>query len=150
MEIFPNWTVFPIVFLLIVLTFLLNRLFIRPLGKTLEERDRLITGAQREAEEIRRASQEKTLEFERKLREARREADLQTAHVKAEAIGEKNQLVSSQRETTEKMLREARTEIRAKTEEARQTLESQAKVFARHIASRILRRPVQRRGSTTA
>ena len=49
MEIFPNWTTIPIVFFLIILTFILNRLFFRPLGKILAERDRKITGAKKEA-----------------------------------------------------------------------------------------------------
>ena len=150
MEIFPNWTVIPIVFLLIVLTFILNRLFFRPLGRTLEERDRRIAGARREAEEIRKASQEKALEFDRKLREARRESDLQTAQVKAAALGEKGSLVASQRQDTEKMLKEARAEIRTKAEEALRVLDSQTQGFAERIASQILKRSVQRRGSTQA
>ena len=147
MEIFPNWTFVPIVFFLIVLTFILNRTFFRPLEKTLEERNRRIGGARREAEEIKKASQEKALEFERRLRDARREADQQIAKVKTAAVGEKNQVVAHQRSETEKMLQEARADIRAKTEEARGLLESQAQSFAARIASRILKRPVQRKGS---
>jgi len=148
MEIFPNWTAIPIVFLLIVLTFVLNRLFFRPLGKTLEERDRRIIGARQEAEAIRKASQEKALEFDRKLREARLESGLQTAQVKAAAIEEKSSLIASQREDADKMLKEARAEIRTKTEEALRVLDSQAQAFAEQIASQILKRPVQRKGST--
>ena len=147
MEIFPNWTFVPIVFFLIVLTFILNRTYFRPMGKTLEERFHRIGGARREAEEIKRASQEKALEFDRKLREARREADQQIAKVKMAALGEKNQVVAQQRSDTEKMLQQAKADIRAKTEEARHTLESQAHAFATRIASRILKRPVQRKGS---
>jgi F-type H+-transporting ATPase subunit b len=147
MEIFPNWTFVPIVFFLIVLTFILNRTFFRPMGKILDERFHRIGGARREAEEIKKASQEKALEFDRKLREARREADQQIAKVKTAALGEKNQVVAQQRSETEKMLQEARADIRAKTEEARRALESQAQTFATRIASRILKRPVQRKGS---
>jgi F-type H+-transporting ATPase subunit b len=147
MEIFPNWTFVPIVFFLIVLTFVLNRTYFRPMGKTLEERYHRIGGARREAEEIKKASVEKGLEFERKLRDARREADQQIAKVKTAALGEKTQVVAQQRSETEKMLQEARADIRAKTEEARSALESQAQSFATRIASRILKRPVQRKGS---
>jgi F-type H+-transporting ATPase subunit b len=147
MEIFPNWTFVPIVFFLIVLTFVLNRTYFRPMGKILEERYHRIGGARREAEEIKKASVEKASEFERKLRDARREADQQIAKVKTAALGEKNQVVAQQRSETEKMLQEARADIRAKTEEARRALESQAQSFATRIASRILKRPVQRKGS---
>ncbi len=145
MEIFPNWTTIPIVFFLILLTFILNRTFFRPLGKKLEDREKLIGGARVEAEQIRRASQERVLEFDRKLREARREADQQLAQVKNAALGEKAGIVSAQRKDTEKMLSDARAEIKTKTDEARRTLELQAQLFAFQIASRILKRPVQRK-----
>lgn len=150
MEIFPNWTFFPILFFLILLTFILNRLLFRPLGKTLEEREHRITGARLEAEEIRKASQEKGLEFERRLREARREADQQVAQVKNAALGEKSEVVTRQRSETEKMLAEAKADIRSRVEEARIKLEGQARGFATRIASRILKRPVQRDQSPRA
>ncbi len=38
MEIFPNWTFIPIVFFLIVLTFILNRTLFRPLGKIIRRK----------------------------------------------------------------------------------------------------------------
>jgi F-type H+-transporting ATPase subunit b len=144
MEIFPNWTLFPILFFVILLTFILNRTLFRPLGKTLEERDRRITGARMEAEEIRIASQQKGLEFDRRLREARREADQQVAQVKNAAIGERNQVVTQQRSETEKMLTEAKAEIRAKVEDARLKLEAQTQQLAVRIATRILNRPLRR------
>jgi len=148
MEIFPNWTTIPIVFFLIILTFILNRLFFRPLGKILAERERKITGAKKEAEEIRKISQEKATAFEQRLRDARREADSGIAKVKADALGEKNNLVSSQKKSAEQMISEARGDIRNKTEEALKVLERQTETIAKHIASHILKRPVQQRGST--
>ena len=145
MEIFPNWTLFPIIAFLLILVFVLNRLLFRPLGKVLAERDNRIVGARHEAEQIRIASQEKAQEFERKLREARREADLQIAQVKTAAIGEKSDVITRQRSETEKMLKDAKADIQVKTEEARRTLQTQAQLFAEEIASRILKRPLQRR-----
>jgi F-type H+-transporting ATPase subunit b len=148
MEIFPNWTTIPIVFFLIVLTFILNRLFFKPLGKILAERDKKITGAKREAEEIRKISQEKATAFDQRLRDARRESDLEIAKVKADALGEKNSVVASQKKSTEQMISDARTDIRKKTEEALKVLEGQTEMIAEHIASHILKRPVQQRGNT--
>src|SRR5437667_164682 len=75
MEIFPNWTVLPILIFLITLTYILNRTFFRPMGEVLLERHRRIQGARKEAEEIRQSLQDKLAEFDRKLREARRESD---------------------------------------------------------------------------
>jgi F-type H+-transporting ATPase subunit b len=150
MEIFPNWTTIPIVFFLIVLTFILNRFFFRPLGKILAERNSKITGARKEAEEIRKVSQEKAVAFEQRLRDARREADLEVAKVKNLALDEKNSVVASQRKSTEQMIAEARSDIKQKTEEALIVLEAQADGIAKQIASHILKRPVQQRGTTKA
>ncbi|MGH9856778.1 MAG: ATP synthase F0 subunit B [Acidobacteriota bacterium] len=147
MEIFPNWTFLPILFFVILLTFILNRTLFRPLGKTLEERERRITGARLEAEEIRRASQEKGTEFDRRLREARREADQQVAQVKNAALSEKNQLVTRQRSETEQMLAQGKAEIRTKVDDARRKLEAQTQQLAAQIATRILNRPLRREDS---
>jgi len=146
MEIFPNWTTIPIVFFLIVLTFILNRLFFKPLAKVLAERDRRITGAKNEAEEIRRISEERSLAFEQRLRDARREADLEMAKAKAAALGEKGNIVSSQKHKAEKMISEARADIRTKAEEALNVLEGQTQSIAEQIASQILKRPIHGKG----
>ena len=149
MEVFPNWTAVPIIFFLILLTFILNRLFFIPMAKTLENRHRKIEGARKEAEEIREASAERLAEFDRKMREARREAGLQMAQVKNAALDEKNQIVSARKGEVEKMLVEARGQISQRTEEAKKTLEKESRSFAYRIASRILGRPIQRKQVTT-
>ena len=145
MEVFPNWTAVPIVFFLILLTFLLNRLFFTPLGKTIEERHRRIGGAQKEAEEIRQASRDRLAEFDRKMREARREADLQMAQVKNAALQEKNSILGGKKTEVEEMLAEARANLNQKKEEAKKTLEAESQSFAYRIASQILGRPIQPR-----
>lgn len=142
MEVFPNWTAIPIVIFLIFLTYVLNRAFFRPMAKALEERHRRIGGARKEAEEIRRISRERIAEFDKRMREIRREADLQMAQARNEALGEKTGILSVKRAEAEKMIAEGREEIRRKTEEARKTLEAESKSFAYQIASQILNRPV--------
>jgi F-type H+-transporting ATPase subunit b len=147
MEIFPNWTTIPVVFFLILLTFVLNRLFFIPLGKVLAERDRRITGAKKEAEEIRKLSQEKALAFDQRLRDARREADLEVAKVKTAALGEKGTLIAFRRQSSETMISEARADIRKKTDEALKILEGQTQSIGEQIASHILKRPIQGKGN---
>ncbi len=142
MEIFPNWTFIPVVTLLLILTFILNRVFFRPLGRTLDERHRRIEGAQMEAEQIRAASQGRLAEFDRKMREARRESDEYMAQITEQAMQERGRIVGSKKTEVEKMLAEAKVEIQKKTEEARAKLVSLRDQFAGLIASRILKRPV--------
>jgi F-type H+-transporting ATPase subunit b len=150
MEIFPNWTAIPVVFILIVLTFVLNRTFFRPLQRILDERHRRIEGARLEADEIRRASQMRLQEFEQKMREARREADQQMASIRNAALSEKNQLITQKRVEAEAMLKSAKVEIQKKTAEARKQLESLGEEFAYEIASQILKRPLGGRTRSSA
>jgi len=142
MEVFPNWTFVPIVLFLMILTYILNRTFFRPIQKTLDERTSRIDGARREAEEIRKSSQERLSDFDRRMRDARREADQQMAQAKNEALSDKNRLISERRSEVEKMITEAQHDLREKTESARRQLQQQADAFAYQIASHILNRQV--------
>ncbi len=149
MEIFPNWTFIPVVALLLILVFALNRLFFRPLARILDERHKRIEGAQLEAEQIRVASKGRLEEFDRKMREARRESDEHMARITAEAMQERQRIVSGKKSEVEKMLSEARIDIHKKTEEARGKLLALRDKFAILIASRILKRPISDKTKTS-
>lgn len=149
MEIFPNWTFIPVVTLLLILAFVLNRFFFGPLGRILAERHRRIEGAQLEAEQIRAASQGRLEEFDRKMREARRESDEHMAKITAEATKERQRIVSGKRSEVDKMLSEARADIVKRREDAREKLLALRDKFAFLIASRILKRPVSDKTKTS-
>jgi F-type H+-transporting ATPase subunit b len=149
MEIFPNWTFIPVVTLLLILVFVLNRLFFRPLGKTLEERHRRIEGAQLEAEQIRASSQGRLAEFDRKMREARRESDEHMAQITAEAMQERAKIIGGKKSEVDKMLHDSKADIQKRTEEARGKLLALRDKFAILIASRILKRPVSDKTKTS-
>ena len=142
MEIFPNWTFIPVVTLLIILFIVLKRVFFVPMEKVLAERSSRIEGAQKEAEEIIAASQGRLSDFDRRMREGRRESDMHMAQIKSQALNEKSRIIAEKRSESEAFLKQARQEIRSKTEEAAKTLVSQSKEFAKKIASHILKRPV--------
>jgi F-type H+-transporting ATPase subunit b len=142
MEIFPNWTVIPVVLLLLTLIFVLRRTFFIPISRVLEERSRRIEGAKIEAEQIRRASQERLSDFDRKMRDARRESDQHMAAITNEAVGEKNRIVSEKRSEVESMLKKAKDDLSNQTEQARSKLRDEADDIASRIASQILKRPV--------
>jgi F0F1-type ATP synthase membrane subunit b/b' len=142
MEIFPNWTFIPVVVMLLILGFVLKRTFFQPLARVLAERHKRIEGAQLEAEQIRTASQGRLEEFDRKMREARRESDEHMARITAEATQERQRIVSAKRSEVDKMLGEARTDIQKRREDAREKLLALRDKFAFQIASRILKRPV--------
>jgi F-type H+-transporting ATPase subunit b len=142
MDIFPNWTVVPIILFLVVLTYILNRIFFKPLGKVLEERHSRIDGARKEAEQIKLASQNRMLEFENKMRDARRQADLIMAEMDKKVQEEKSSFVAAKRTEAQKMLTEAKADIKHKAEDAGKELQTQSDRFAKLIASQILKRPL--------
>ena len=146
MEVFPNWTAIPIFFFVVVLTYILSKTFFGPVGRVLQERHRLIEGAREEAKEIRRATEDRLGEFDRKMREARREAGLHMVEVKSGALAERQAIVTRQRAEADRNLASARQDIRAKAEEARKSLEAEAVNISYRIASRILRRTIVKKG----
>jgi F-type H+-transporting ATPase subunit b len=149
MEIFPNWTFIPVVTLLLILAFVLNRFFFGPLGRVLAERHKRIEGAQIEAEQIRATSKGRLEEFDRKMREARRESDEHMARITAEATQERNRIVSAKRSEVDQMLNEARADIQKRREDAREKLLAMRDRFAVLIASRILKRPISDKTKTS-
>jgi ATP synthase F0 subunit b len=150
MEIFPNWTFIPVVTLLLIFVFIASRTFFRPLSRVLEERHHRIEGALVEAEQIRENSQKVLSDFDRKIRDARRESDQQIGQITAEATQEKNRIVSSKRTEVEAMLTKSKAEIRARKEEVKGKLQSLKEDYARMIASRILKRPVGKQPGKSA
>jgi F0F1-type ATP synthase membrane subunit b/b' len=114
----------------------------------LEERNQRIEGAMAEAEQIKATSQKLVSDFELKMRDARRESDLQMAQITAEAQQERNRIVSAKKSEVEKMLSEAKQDIRQRTEEVRGKLQNFKDEFARMIASRILKRPISGKQET--
>jgi len=149
MEIFPNWTFIPVVTLLLIMAFVLRRTFFGPLGRILAERHKRIEGAHLEAEQIRAASQGRLEEFDRKMREARRESDEHMAKITASATQERQRIVSGKRTEVDKMLSDARLDIQKRREDAREKLLALRDKFAVLIASRILKRPVSDKTKTS-
>lgn len=145
MDVFPNWTAIPVFFFVVILTYILSKVFFGPMGKVLQERHRLIEGARDDVEEIKKATEERLGEFDRKMRDARREAGLRMGEVKSRALADRQAIVEEQRATAEQNLSAARKEIRQKTEEAQKSLDAESVNIAYQIASRILGRPVTKK-----
>jgi len=82
------------------------------------------------------------MEFDKKMREARREADQLMAGARNQALGDKSALLSGKRQEAERMLSEAKEDIRQRAGEARRKLEEESHRFAYEIASQILKRSV--------
>ena len=88
----------PTILLLILLHFYLKAMLFGPLAKTLKARDALTKGARQTAEESLASAEQKTAEYEAKLREARSEVYREQEEMRRQWLVEQSQQIDSTRE----------------------------------------------------
>ena len=125
----------------VLLTFILNALFFRPVGKAVEEREGYINTSRAEAKSKLAQAERLEADLKAQLKSARQEA--QTLVLTAEqdmdrlyraALGEATAAANASRE-------EARRQIDAERDKAKAQLEQQATVLSDQIVSRLLPTP---------
>ncbi|MDJ0713631.1 MAG: F0F1 ATP synthase subunit B' [Prochloraceae cyanobacterium] len=122
----------------LILMFLLNQIFYKPLNNALDERADYIRKNQTEARERLSEAKELASQYEKQLAEARKESLQIIAAAKAEAkkIAEE-QIAEAQKEAQAKR-EEAAKEIDAQKQAAMQSLEQQVDVLSRQILEKLL------------
>lgn len=130
----------PTFFLIIILSFCVKHLYLKPLDKVLEERFRLTEGARKAAEESLKNADSKVAEYEAALAQARSEIYHEQSDFLKKLRGEHETQVRSARAESDLRVSAAKTAIAQDAEAARQTLESQSDALATQIADSILSR----------
>lgn len=122
----------------LLLTYILNLVFYKPLTKALDERDAYIRNSELDARERLSKSEALVTEYEKQIAEARRESQkiLEQAQADAKSITaqkttEAQQQVQSERE-------KASSEIQEQKETAMQSLEQQVDSLSRQILEKLL------------
>jgi F-type H+-transporting ATPase subunit b len=141
-QLVPDGTLFLHIALILVMVFILNATLFKPINRILEEREKRTGGRSGQARDILRSVEEKTANYEHSLREARAEGYRLMEQVRAEAMQERQGVLSAMREEVERSIMEQKEAIAAQTEEARATLGTEAQRVAREIGERILHRPI--------
>jgi F-type H+-transporting ATPase subunit b len=127
-----------VVFLLLI--YPTSRFVLRPLVRTLEEREKRTTGALSRMDSLLGEAAEHRQTLEARLEEARQQAQAQRAAVLQEAEEEERRELTQAREAATRRLDEARDSIAAEVESARESLRSEADALARELASKVLGR----------
>ena len=139
---FVPWQVLYVMALFAVLAFVLNRMLLRPIQAVLDERKRRIDEGRGAADD----SSERIAERERtiieKLARARSEAVARLDAAKKEAETVRMGEVEAAREEADGRLEKAAKALATSAAEAGKSLESEAELFSRRIASRLLGREV--------
>jgi len=124
--------------LLLLLHFYLKAMLFGPLEKVLKERDHLTKGARKAAEQSLEAANQKTQEYEAKLREAHGEVYKELEEIRRRWLEDQASEVAQARERNAAAVRKAREEIVADTAAARQSLTESSAALADEIAAAVL------------
>ncbi len=126
----------------LLLMFLLNRLLFRPMFRILEERRERTEGRKRLAERTTAEAESLWDDYQKKLQEAKADADRTRVALVRQAEGERQKMVDLAAAQAEKTVAEIRARVRADAEKAREALRGETEKLADSMAERILGRSV--------
>lgn len=141
-QLVPDGTLFLHIVIILVMVFVLNATLFKPINRILAERERRTRGRSGEAQGILKSVEEKLAHYERTLREARAEAYRLMEQERAEAMRERTDKLAATREEIEREVADQKQAIQTQKEEARASLESNARQIALEIGAHILHRPI--------
>jgi len=136
----PNLSVLWVIFFILVLTFIVNRLLLKPVLGVIRRREEAIESARELARRSATEAQAATAEFERKTTAARAEMYREMDEMRRAALGHRAEVVAQTRAEADAQVAEAITRLDAEAAAARRTLEADAQVLGAAAAERILGR----------
>ena len=136
----PNLSVLWVIFFILVLTFVVDRLLLKPVLGVIRRREEAIESARELARRSATEAQAATAEFERKTGAARAEMYREMDEMRRAALGRRADIVAQTRTEAEAQVAEAITRLDAETAEARRKLEVEAQALGAAAAEKILGR----------
>ncbi len=136
----PDLSVFWVIFFVLLLTALLNRLLFKPVLRVMEERERAISSARELADRSADNARLASAEFEKKTAEARAELYRQMDEMRRAAMTERADIMTRTRAEAESEIAAATAKLTAEAEEARRRLSTEADALGAAVAERILGR----------
>lgn len=138
----PDLSVFWVVFFVLLLTLILDRLFFRPLLAIIKQREDAVGSAKALADQAAAEARRATEEFDRQTAGARAEVYRQMDEMRRAALDDRTALVNATRKEAEVTLAQARADLATDVATARARLDKDAEAMAAEAASRILGRRV--------
>ncbi len=141
-QLVPDGTLFLHIAIILVMIFILNRTLFRPVNRVLEEREQRTVGRSGEARGVLQRVEESVSRYERTLREARAESYRLMERQQAEATGARQQKIGLVKQEVGDLIEGQKREIQAQADDARATLEGEARRVAASVSAQILGRSV--------
>lgn len=141
-QLVPDGTLILHIAIILVMVFVLNATLFKPINRILEEREKRTSGRSGEASDILRRVDEKIAHYEQTLRAARAEGYRLMEQERTAAMSEREARMTAIREEIGRSTAEQKDAIQAQADEARATLDEEARRLAAEIGSQILHRPI--------
>jgi F-type H+-transporting ATPase subunit b len=136
----PNLSVLWVIFFVLILTFVVDRLLLRPVLEVIRKREEAIESARELARRSASEAQAATAEFERKTAAARAEIYREMDEMRRAALGQRAEIVAQTRAEAEAAVASAAKQLQAEAEDARRRLDAEAQALGGAAAERILGR----------
>jgi F-type H+-transporting ATPase subunit b len=128
----------PTILLVLIFFLFLKSQFFGPLQKVMEERDKRIEGARKEAETARAAAEEKKKAYQEALRKARAEVYAEQDAARRAVLDERARIVREARARANERVRAAKDNLASELAAARKQIEAESQILGTKIAQAIL------------
>ena len=125
-----------------ILIFILNHTLFKPINQVLDERERLGVGRLEEAKRMLVQYEQRVNRYEEQLGAARAGAYQQQETQRREALSARQEMIAQVKDDAGRQLAAAKDEIAGQTDNARKSLEREARAMAATISSQILQRAI--------
>jgi F-type H+-transporting ATPase subunit b len=138
-QLVPDGTIVIHIALILLMIWVLNRTFFRPINRVLESRERNKGGHSAEAQGILQQVNEKSAKYDMALREARAEGYQRVESERAAALAKRQAEIEKVKEEVSQTISQEKDSIQKQSEAARATLAAEAQQMAEKISSNILK-----------
>jgi F0F1-type ATP synthase membrane subunit b/b' len=136
----PDITVFWVIFFVLLLTIILDRLLLKPILRVMHEREHAIRSARELAERSASEARSASAEFEQKTAAARAEIYKQMDEMRRTATAERTDILARTRAEAEAEIAAASAQLQKDADDARRRLTADAEALGAAAADRILGR----------
>lgn len=138
-QLVPDGTLFLHIAIILLMIWILNRTFFRPINRIIETREKNKGGRFGESEALLKEVAEKETKYNEALRDARSKGYELVEKERSKAISKRQEKLGTAKEEIQQKLTEETTELEKQTAEARQSIVTEAEKMAEKISSSILR-----------
>jgi F-type H+-transporting ATPase subunit b len=138
-QLLPDGTLLIHIAMILVMIWILNRTFFRPINRVIETREKNKGGHSSEAEALLGQVSEKQEKYNREILDARSEGYELIEKEKAAAISEREAAIAAVKNEAAQKFAEEKAELERQTSAARETVAKDAVEMAEKISSRILK-----------